>query len=183
MDLQDSHGMQGWYSLSSSIVFGIVEVNLQALDGSLGQFNQMAVFCGVAVWPCINKLVKFTSALSVFSDMQPVHICSHLKKYVLGFHDPLKQCPSPVLWSFRGNLALLITEVPRGALVTLICAWGRETITPASLDEWNEHLSSLTPTQLTPICSGEWHMKIPLANTHWPFLKMSELFGASKCDP
>jgi len=128
-----------------------VEVNLQALDGSLGQFNQMAVFCGVAVWPCINKLVKFMSALSVFSDMQPVHICSHLKKYVLGFHDPLKQCPSPVLWSFRGNLALLITEVPRGAL-TYLCMGQRDHNTSKL------RLMELTPTQLMHGISSYTHM-------------------------
>ncbi len=36
-----------------------------------------------------DMLITFMSAIRVFTEMQSVHICSHLKKCVLGFHDPV----------------------------------------------------------------------------------------------
>lgn len=40
-----------------------------------------------------------------------------------------------------------------------------------------------TPAPFIPVCLEEWHMQIPLAYFHWPFLKSSEVIVAPKNDP
>lgn len=108
--------------------------------------------------------------------------------------------------SFKGNWSFRLAEAPRRTFSTLICALSTRKTTAMC-----RHNSNLLPFQRMnglSLCidethsasknKSEWVMhavfllypyvqgsgkKTPFANSHWPYIKVSEVFGVPKCDP
>ncbi len=86
------------------------------------------------------------SAIVVFTDVQPVHICLHLKKCVLGFHDSLTMRHFKILSMLILSSSFFITVclfVSRSLELTCLCV--------ASLTLRIFPLSGNTPYRSLPI--------------------------------
>lgn len=136
----------------------------------------------------------------IFKKMLCVCVCSFRDIWYFSAETPSGTlCTYPCSWEVSETTAMhhvhqLQMKIPliwswciwRIAVVSCRGEWKSDPSQPHSQPLGSDEqilMSGCTPAPFIPVYPGDWHMQIPLAISYWPFLKVSEVFGAPKCNP